>query len=212
MENINDEKYNLISIMKSISAQFGDKCEVVLHDFSRGYENSIIAIENGHVTNRKIGSSITNLGLEYSEKEDQNEMGVYNYTSHTKDGKILRSSTAVLRNEEGKMIGSLCINFDISDFVAAENTIKSMIRNQENKPMDEVFVQDVNELFEFYIKECIELIGKPISIMSKEEKTKAIQFLDSKGVFSITKSGDRICKLFGISKFTLYKYLDETRK
>ncbi|RLQ92430.1 transcriptional regulator [Falsibacillus albus] len=211
MKNINEQKDNLLSIMKSISNQFGDKCEVVLHDFSKGYENSVTAIENGHVTNRKVGSSITNLGLEYSE-HDGDEMGIYNYTSTTKDGKILRSSTALLRDDEGKLIGSLCINFDITDFVLAENAIRSMTRSQDNRQMNEVFVQDVNELFEHYIEECIQLIGKPITLMTKDEKIKAIKYLDSKGVFSITKSGDRICDLFGISKFTLYKYLDEIRK
>ncbi|MCR2820077.1 helix-turn-helix transcriptional regulator [Lederbergia panacisoli] len=211
MKNINDEKYNLMSIMKSISKQFGDKCEVVLHDFSQGFEKSVIAIENGHVTNRNIGSSITNLGLEYA-TDDGNDMGIYNYTSHTKDGKILRSSTAILRDEEGKIIGSLCINFDISDFLFIENTIRDLTMSNEKLPMDEMFVQDVNELFEYYIEMCIKIIGKPISIMTKEDKIKAIEYLDSKGVFSITKSGDRVCELFNISKFTLYKYLDEIRK
>ena len=36
----------------------------------------------------------------------------------------------------------------------------------------------------------------------------AIQFLNDAGAFLITKSGDKISKYFGISKFTLYSYID----
>ena len=47
--------------------------------------------------------------------------------------------------------------------------------------------------------------------MSKEDKMRALRFLDEKGALLITKSGTRICKFLGISKFTLYNYLDELR-
>lgn len=47
--------------------------------------------------------------------------------------------------------------------------------------------------------------------MSKEEKIRAIQFLNDSGAFLITKSGDKVCKLFGISKYTLYSYIDEAK-
>jgi len=36
--------------------------------------------------------------------------------------------------------------------------------------------------------------------------------LDKKGVFLITKAGERICDALSISKFTLYNYLDILRK
>ena len=44
--------------------------------------------------------------------------------------------------------------------------------------------------------------------MTKEEKTAAIQFLNDSGAFLITKSGDKVSKYFGISKYTLYSYID----
>ena len=52
------------------------------------------------------------------------------------------------------------------------------------------------------------LIGKPAALMNKEEKVTAIQFLNDAGAFLITKSGDKVSKYFGISKFTLYSYID----
>ena len=64
MKSINSENDLLKSIMKLIARQFGDKCEIVLHDWSEGYDKSIVAIENGHVSGRKVGDPGSNLGLE----------------------------------------------------------------------------------------------------------------------------------------------------
>ena len=47
--------------------------------------------------------------------------------------------------------------------------------------------------------------------MSKEDKVKAIRFLNDTGAFLITKSGGKVCKYFGISKYTLYSYIEEAK-
>ena len=52
---------------------------------------------------------------------------------------------------------------------------------------------------------------KPPEEMSKSEKVEFIRFLDEKGAFLITKSGERICELLEISKFTFYSYLEKSR-
>ena len=40
-------------VAKGIAATFGSNCEVVIHDVSgKGSDNTIVAIENGHVTGR----------------------------------------------------------------------------------------------------------------------------------------------------------------
>lgn len=216
MKKVKDELKTLENIVKAIAAQFGNNCEVVLHDFSEGYDKSISRIENGHVTGRQVGSSITNMGLEKINSEDkemlQNQGGIHNYTTMTKEGRTLRSSSAMIHDSDGNIIGSLCINFDMTDYIHAANMLKQFSEPQSNKIENEVFVNDVNELLDTSLKECIEYVGKPIALMSKDDKIKAISYLDKKGVFLITKSGNRVCELFGMSKYTLYNYLDEVRK
>ena len=44
--------------------------------------------------------------------------------------------------------------------------------------------------------------------MSMDDKITAIQYLNDAGAFLITKSGDKVSNFFGISKFTLYSYMD----
>ena len=47
----------LKQIAHGLAQQFGDSCEIVIHDVRHGVENTILYIENGHVTDRKSGDS-----------------------------------------------------------------------------------------------------------------------------------------------------------
>lgn len=53
------------------------------------------------------------------------------------------------------------------------------------------------------------MIGKPMMLMNKEEKIRALDYLDQKGVFKITKTSLLLCDAMQISKYTLYNYLEE---
>ncbi|MDK2933825.1 MAG: hypothetical protein PWP27_1635 [Clostridiales bacterium] len=212
MKNINDEMENLKRLIKMLANQFGSKCEIVLHDLTKDYEHTIVAIENGHITGRKVGDCGSNLGLEVL--RGTNKSGDrYNYITQSNNGKILRSSTMYIRDNENKVIGAICINFDITNLLMAENVLKEItMYSFENEEVKEVFVNNVNELLDYFLQECQKLIGKPVLHMTKEDKIKAVEYLDKKGVFLITKSGDKICEYLNISKFTLYNYLDIVRK
>jgi predicted transcriptional regulator YheO len=210
MKHVKEEMAFLISLTKGIAAQFGDKCEVVLHDLTGDYDHTIVAIENGHVTGRKIGDCGSNLGLEVLRGTVENG-DRYNYITQTKDGRILRSSSIYIKDNEGKTIGALCINLDISDLLVAENTIRSLTMHSFDQEVKETFVSDVKDLLDFLLQECQNEIGKPVAMMSKEDKCRAIEYLDKKGAFLVKKAGDKVCKFFDISKFTLYNYLEEIR-
>lgn len=47
--------------------------------------------------------------------------------------------------------------------------------------------------------------------MNKDDKVRAIRFLNEAGAFLVTKSGDKVAKYFGISKYTLYSYIDANK-
>lgn len=213
MEHIDHELPLLKSMIKGIANQFGTSCEVVLLDHSKfeEYGSIIVAIENGHVTGRKVGDSGTNLGMEVLRGTDR-EGDKHNYVTQTKSGRVLRSTTMYIRNSQGSPIGCICINFDVTDLLMAENTIKALTLIEETgTAVKEIFVNDVNELVDTLIQESQQFIGKPVAMMGKEDKLKAIRYLDQKGTFLIKKSGDRVCSYFDISKYTLYNYLDEIR-
>ena len=199
----------LSRIAHGIAAQFGSGCEVVVHDLaSADAEHSVVHIENGHISGRKVGDAASPVVLEQlkSQTAPEDKLG---YLTRTPDGRILKSSTIYINGDDKKPIAILSINFDISALSMVESALHD-ITTPNREPTDEPkrITQNVNDLLDELIRQSVELIGKPPAMMTKDEKVQAMRFLSDHGAFLITKSGDKISKYFGISKYTLYSYID----
>lgn len=209
MNKLEDESKVLNQILTLITKQFGANCEVVLHDLTKDYNQTIVDIRNGHVTNRKVGGCGSNLGLEVlnGSIEDGDR---FNYVTTTSTGKILRSSSIYLRNDEGEVIGSVCVNLDITETMQFEGFLRNYNRFEPSQ--DEFFAQDVTHLLEYLIQQGQSLVGKEPKEMNKDERITFLEYLDEKGAFQISKSSIKICEILGISKFTLYNDLEFIRE
>lgn len=196
-------------LAKGISQQFGNNCEVAVHDLSESYtESSIIIIENGHVTARKVGDGPSLVVLEALHGDQSKLKDHISYLTKTKDGRILKSTTIYIRDEDKKIIGIFSINFDITGLLMVENALKPIISVEPTEKEPERIPQNVNDLLIELIEQSVQQVGKPVALMTKDDKIKAIRFLNNSGAFLITKSGDKVSKFFGISKYTLYSYID----
>jgi predicted transcriptional regulator YheO len=206
-EELEQIKPLLQSIARGIARTFGSDCEVALHNLSNEIDHTIDFIENGHVTGRKQGdgaSEIVLAALREGNLEDR-----YDYITHSKDGRMLKSSSIAVRGGAGDIIAIFSINYDISKFILMNKTINEFLFIEEVLDEEETIQNNVIDLLEQLIEESRSMIGKPVSAMTREEKIMAIRYLDHKGALLIKKSSDRIAEYYGISKFTLYSYLDE---
>lgn len=198
-------------LSKAITAQFGSNCEVAVHDLKSGdMEHTVALIENGHVTQRKIGDGPSRVVLETLKAEDPGALeDSAGYLMRTHDGRILKCATVYIRDAEGKPEGIFSINYDVTELLMAQRAVSSLLHHkEEEKKTPDRIPQSVNELLDDLIEQSVELVGKPVAMMNKEDKIKAIAFLNKAGAFLITRSGDRVSKYFGISKYTLYSYID----
>ena len=203
----------LFQLAKGIASQFGPNCEVVVHDLdSNDPESSIVAIENGQVTGRKVGDGPSHVVLETLRGDREKLQDHLCYLTKTKDGKILKSTTIYIRNDDGTPIGIFGINYDITLMLAMENMLRQFTATEKESREPEAISRNVSDLLDELIEQSVKLVGKPVALMHKEDKVKAIQFLNETGAFLITKSGDKVCKYFGISKYTLYSYIDESKE
>ena len=206
----------LISIADGLAKQFGQNCEVAIHDLSRDLENTIVYIVNGHVTNRHAGSGsgTSKIVLETKHRESATIKDQLGYLTRTPDGKILKSSTIFIRDENQNIRYIFSINYDISSIMALSNSLKDLVAVDAPALSDqpEPIVNNVNDLLDNLIKQSETLVGKPAALMTKDDKIKAIQFLNEAGAFLITKSGNKVSEYFGISKFTLYSYINEVKE
>ena len=51
----------------------------------------------------------------------------------------------------------------------------------------------------------------PVKLMEKEDKLQIVKRLDEKGVFLVKGAIDHVATILGVSRYTIYNYLDETR-
>lgn len=198
-------------ICKCIAMEFGRNCEVVLHDLTLPYGNTIVAIFNGHVTNRKVGDGGTNAGLELlrstTAPEDQ-----YNFINKTDNGRILRSSSKYICIG-GKAVGSICINWDITDLLSIHNAVDSIVFNDNPLTIGtEIFSGNIDTTLDLMMQRELTKTGKDISQLTKDEKSQIVNNLDKMGAFLIKKSVERVAEFLDISRFTIYNYLNAKDK
>lgn len=208
-----DENFEFAKrVAKGIAGQFGRNCEVVIHDLrGEDTEHSIIAIENGHVTGRSVGDGPSHIVLESLKGGHDAPEDRVSYLTKTSDGRVLRSTTIYIRDDAGKVIGLMGINYDISMLVAVDAAIRDLTGTDIQTVEPEAISRNVADLLDELLEHSVRIVGKPTALMSKDDKIRAIKYLDDNGAFLITKSGPKVCQYFGISTYTLYSYLDEIR-
>lgn len=202
----------LRQVAAGVAAQFGSNCEVAIHDLSRDPDRSIVFIANGHVSGRKVGDGASTVVMEQLRTQDPEPRDHLCYLTKTPDGKILKSSTVYIRDRKGKVSAILAINYDISRLILMEEALRDLTSTGEEVPAEPERITNVSDLLDELIQQSVALVGKPAAVMNKDDKVKAIRFLSQNGAFLITKSGDKVAKYFGISKYTLYSYIDMNKQ
>jgi len=198
-------------IVDCIADLFGRRCEVVLHDVS-DLKHSIVKIRNGHVTGRKVGDAMTDLGLKQIKEAEQGRSLLGNYNPKTKTGKMLKSNSATLRDAKGNVIGTICINLDVSELIELEKKIGGFYKADGNKDkLEEKYDEDITSIVDGIISETLSGNGKAIHNLKKEDRLAIIKKLDGKGLFMIKGAVLQVSREIGISPPSIYKYLEEIR-
>ena len=203
----------LKQLAHGLAIQFGSSCEIAIHDLkTKDLERSIVYIENGHVSNRQTGDGPSGIVLETLQSDPSTIHDKLSYLTKTEDGRILKSSTFYIRDDDGSISYIFSLNYDITAFTAASTAIQSLIATKDNFPdltgdSPRQITHNVNELLDVLIEQAVAKVGKPVAIMNKDDKVAVVQYLDHAGAFLITKSGDKVSSYLGISKFTLYSYM-----
>lgn len=203
----------LKQLAHGLAIQFGSSCEIAIHDLkTKDLEKSIVYIENGHVSNRQTGDGPSGIVLETLQSDPSTIHDKLSYLTKTEDGRILKSSTFYIRDDDGSISYIFSLNYDITAFTAASTAIQSLIATKDNLPdltgdSPRQITHNVNELLDLLIEQAVAKVGTPVAMMNKDDKVAVVQYLDHAGAFLITKSGDKVSSYLGISKFTLYSYM-----
>jgi predicted transcriptional regulator YheO len=220
MNNTIDEFKKIVDFLGDV---LGNNCEVVLQDLRKG-RNCIVAIANGHISGRSIGSPLTDLGQKVLVDGDWKENDYYNnYVGMTKQGKRLRSSTYFIKDND-KLIGMLCINFDESKFLElsemllklgginksrSEKELDAITKgNGEKSSGSELFYVNTNDMVDSVIGDSFPALkGYSANRLTQKEKMDIVRKLDEKQVFVIKGAVGQVAHKLGISVASLYRYI-----
>lgn len=203
----------LKQLASGIAAQFGEKCEVVIHDVTPSrMDRSIVHIENGYISGRKVGDGASQVVLDQLAHQDSQPSDHLCYLSRTDDGKILKSSSLYIRNSHGAVTAIFSINYDVTSMMMMQQELGNFIATRDETQTEPEKIINVNHVLSELIEQSMQQVGKPVALMNKDDKVKAIRFLNDSGAFLITKSTDKVAKYFGISKYTLYSYIDANKQ
>jgi len=199
-----------IPIADFLSYILGKDTEILIHDLTN-FQESIIYILNGHISNRKIGDPITNLILEFLQNESRgNKQFICNYNSKTSTNKLLHSSTFFIRDHKNKVVGALCLNSDHSEINNAFNIINSFLPNFVDNNKDEV-KENLNNNSQQLTLEKIDSVINNIGISAKrmtiDEKTTIIKELQDYGIFMLKGAVQEVSLKLDMSEPSVYRYI-----
>lgn len=219
-----NDVHEIIPMVKFMAKVLGPNAEVLLHDL-RDYDHSIIAIENSHISGRKIGGPITDLVLNIiKNKSYETEDFITNYTGKSKSGNLLKSSTYYIKNDQNELIGLLCVNVDMSVFMDFDKRLRQIINYDLNEDVfgpeesvrpaaevEENFGESLEDLSATSIEALVNESGISPERMSPEEKIEIVRQLNDKGVFLLKGEVSRVAKYLNVSDATIYRYLSKVK-
>ena len=160
----------LKQIAAGIAAQFGDRCEVVIHDVSSNHpEHTIVHIENGYISGRKVGDGASSVVLEQLQHQNEQPQDHLCYLTRTPDGRILKSSSLYIRNRRGVVTAILSINYDITNVMVMHQELGEFMLTRDKGQSEPEKIINVNNVLSELIEQSVALVGKPVALMNKDD-------------------------------------------
>lgn len=213
------------TIVYGLADYLGPESEVVLHSLEN-YESSAIIIA-GENTKRKVGAPITDLALNMlSRISVSEETNFLTYFTKSKSQTKMKSSTIAIYGENKRIIGLLCINYNLessfSDFIKnfsyPENEEDIAISNISNKKIVkkanvvENFFNSMEELVEEKVDKVKKIVENDKKVTNGNRNKEIIKILYYEGVFNIKDAVVKVAERLKISKHTVYLHIRHLEK
>ncbi|EPZ99832.1 transcriptional regulator [Glaesserella parasuis] len=208
---LSDEDHAILAsyfpVVDGIAALIGEHCEIVLHSLEF-LEHSAIYIVNGHNTDRKIGSPITDRAL-WSLHHMQTDSVSKPYFTRAKGGVLMKSVTIAIRNGKQHVIGLICININLD--VPVSQFLNSFIAPQETEGSVN-FASSVEDLVAQTIENTIIEVKNDRNISNSNKNRHIVTALFEKGIFDIKDAINQVADRLEISRHTVYLYIRQLKQ
>lgn len=203
-----------IPLVKFLAQYLGRNSEIVLHDL-RDVEHSIVAIENSHLSGRSVGDPLKNLGRFFREQQKVSADFIKPRLTIDEKGQKRKTATYIIKDEDGDVIGLLCINTDLTRFEELRESLDDYILGsvpmQREEPKLVSFPEgeddSIKDLTHTIIKETIQSSPVAPSRMTPDEKMIIVDKLNIRGVFLLRGAIGEVARLLETSENSIYRYL-----
>jgi len=218
------EKY--FPIASFIASIIGPKCEVVVHDI-HNLEHSIIHIENGYISGRKVGDGSTELVLKLLQEKTYNDQPfIVNDKGKGSRNQTFRSSTYFIKDQTDTLIGMMCLNIDVTHLDIAAGWIQNLLEGGgiypsepktavaagSEKPVSEYLQGNVDDILTHIIEKVLAQQSVPLDRLTAQEKMELVKELNDQGVFLLKGGVMQVAKAFNLSEPTVYRYLQKIKE
>lgn len=189
---------------RGIAEMFGSSCETLVQDMSDP-SHPILAIYNGQVSGREVGSTADIMGSTRLIDETAMTTDFVNLYATTPAGAQLKSSTFHMIGDGYNL--ALGIDFDYSSLVFANRILVDLM--SADADLQSALWENPDHGLQQIFDECLAAVGKPVNALNKNDRVKIVALLDQKNAFSYRKSVPFVAKHLQVSRYTVYKYLDQ---
>lgn len=203
-----EETLNLLrTIAQGIARTFGSQCETLIQDLSRP-DHPILAIYNGNVSGRRVGSTedifgkvSQNLDPTWLQQDFVNMLVI-------RGDKRIKSTTLMIHGENFYL--GLGINLDVTLSTAYAEHLAETVNfdNYLDTVMDTAFQGRLEDIFQ----SCVQELGLSLEALSRDERIALVKQLKQKNAFTFQRAVPFISKRLGVSRYTIYKYLRENEQ
>lgn len=202
-----------VNVAQALGEMFSPILETVVHDL-RKPESSIIAIYNGSLTGREVGDSATNLGRRLMRGDFPDV--VVGYENESPNGQKMKSSSLAIRDQEGKLIGVMGLNLDISYFDQFGKFIEQFISRNgsdyvseperfKQSPGNSTPEDDIEDEINTFITNK----NWNTRTLSYDDKREIVEHLYERGFFKIRGSVTIIANKLGLTRPSVYNYKND---
>lgn len=203
-------------VVDGLAATFGPMCEVVLHDY-RQPDESVVAVA-GSVTGRTVGGAMSEIGMRIVARGDDADDEL-NYVTRTREGRLVKASTMVLRDSTGTVFGALCVNLDVTALNDAHTLLGALAgigvgavgtSGSANVPVT-TFGNDIDSVVDAILDAHQLRQNGSWAGLDRAQRLELFRGLDQRGVFAVRRAIEQVAARLGISRASAYSYLSQAR-
>ena len=192
-------------VADGIAALFHPHVEVVIHDLA----TETVAYIAANVSKRSIGDESALQEIAFDPTE--NVIGPYEKTNW--DGARIRSISIVVRDDDGRAYGVLCINANFSVFDRAKAALSLLLESPVDLSQPEkLFRDDWQERINTFLQDWLNERGLVLTSLSRQLKRELIEALYAAGAFKGRSAAPYVANILGVARATIFNHLKNLRE